>query len=107
MSPNRENPVRRYDKHYVKEGKFNLAFFSTLVIIWCYYYPLFLADLVLWKPGYTSAAYSILTPTGKIWYVRNDTSKNTLIDLVSTELNSIKAVYHPICVCQYDLKYNN
>ena len=30
---------------------------------------------------------------------------NTLSDLVARELNSIKAVYHLIYVCQYDSKY--
>ena len=35
----------------------------------------------------------------------NDTLKNTLSDVVARELNSIKAVHHPIYVCQYGLKY--
>ena len=47
----------------------------------------------------------ILALTGKIWYVSNDTLKNTLSDIVARELNSIKAVHHPIYVCQYDLKF--
>ena len=50
-----------YDKHYVKdEGKLNLAFFSTLVIILCHNLPFSSADLVFWQPGYTSATFALL-----------------------------------------------
>ena len=47
----------------------------------------------------------VLAVTRKIWYVSNDTLKNTLRDLVARKLNSMKSVHLPGYVCQDDLKY--
>ena len=94
-------------KHYLRgKGKFNLVFLLLYSLFDVIMIPFFgRSGILTTRAHFSNFVFFFLALTGNIWYVSNGTLKNILSDLVARAPNCIKAVYHPIYVCQYDLKY--